>query len=116
MRALIVGSGVAALVLAAAGAHAAPTARQEVKIPFAFVVSGHELPAGTYSVVQDDEDNSALLIQGRGTSVYVMTAPVNRSATPQDTSVVFAKDGSRYRLAEIWDAEGEGLAVVDAAR
>jgi len=116
MRAVMMSSGLAAMVMAATVAQAAPAPRQEVKVPFAFVVNGQELPAGTYTVRQDDAEESALLIQGQGASVYVMTAPVSRSATPQDTSVVFAKDGNRYRLAEIWNDEGDGLAIVNAAK
>jgi hypothetical protein len=117
MRALLMSSGVAAMVMAAAAvAQAAPATRQEVKIPFTFVINGQELPAGTYSVQQNDANDSALLIQGEGKSVYLLTAPVSRTAAPQDTSLVFAKDGAHYRLAEIWDADGDGLKIVDAGK
>ena len=116
MRAWLMGSSVMAMVLASTIAQAAPSVRQEVTIPFAFLVNGEELPAGTYSVRQDDmEGSSIVLIEGKRASAYVLTAPVERAAQPQDTSLVFTKDAGRYRLAEIWD-EGEGLSIVDAAK
>lgn len=114
MRAVVMSSVVGALVLASAVAQAAPTVRQEVKVPFAFSVNGEELPAGTYSISHDDERGSALLIQGQHESVYVLTTPTSSTSAPQDASLVFTKDGNRYRLAEVWDDAGDGVAVVES--
>ena len=115
MRAVLMSSVVGAFVLASAVAQAAPTTvRQEVKVPFAFTVNGEELPAGTYSISHDDEQGSALLIQGQHESVYVLTTPTSSASAPQDTSLVFSKDGDHYRLTEVWDDEGDGVAVVGA--
>ena len=115
MRAVLMSSVVGAFVLASAVAQAAPTTiRQEVKVPFAFTVNGEEMPAGTYSISHDDEQGSALLIQGQHESVYVLTTPASSASAPQDTSLVFTKDGDHYRLAEVWDDEGDGVAVVGA--
>jgi hypothetical protein len=112
---MLMSSAVAAMVLASAVAQAGPTTtRQEVKVPFPFVVNGHEMPAGTYSVREDEEQGSALLIQGEGASIFVLTSPVNSASAPQDTSLVFTKDGDRYRLAEVWDDAGDGVAIVNA--
>ena len=116
MRALLISSSVAAMVFASAAAHAGPAVREEVKIPFAFVVNGQELPAGTYDVREDDAGESALLLQGEGKSVFLLTAPVRKGAPPQDTSFVFAKDGTHYRLSEIWNDEGDGMKIVDASK
>ena len=113
MRAVVMSSVLGVFVFAAAVAQAAPTAvRQEVKVPFAFTVNGAELPAGTYSVRQDDDQSGALLIQGAHGSVYVLTAPIAAGSTKQDTSLVFTRDGGQYRLTEVWDDSGEGVAVV----
>jgi hypothetical protein len=113
MRAVLMGSVIGAMVLASAVAQAAPTTvRQEVKVPFPFTVNGEELAAGTYSISHDDEQGGALLIQGQHESVYVLTTPTSSASAPQDTSLVFTKDGNHYRLAEVWDDAGDGVAVV----
>jgi len=114
MRALLMSSVAGALVLASTVAQAAPSVRQEVKVPFAFTVNGEQLPAGTYSISHDDEQGSALLIQGQHESVYVLTTPTSSASAHQDTSMVFTKDGDHYRLAEVWDDSGEGVAVVES--
>jgi hypothetical protein len=112
MRSALISSVVGALVFGAAVAQAAPTTvRQEVKVPFAFTVNGEELPAGTYSVRHDDEQGGALLIQGQRGSVYVLTTPVASGSAKQDTSLVFTRDGDHYRLAEVWDDSGDGVAI-----
>jgi len=112
MRAVLMSSVLGAMVFAAAVAQAAPTTRQEVKVPFAFTINGQPMPAGTYSVRQDEAQSSALLIQGEHSAAYVLTAPVGNGAAPQDTSLVFEKDGSSYRLSQVWDDDG-GVAVVE---
>jgi len=50
MRAMLMGTVIGTMTLAAAVAQAEPTTRQEVKIPFAFTVNGQEMPAGSYTV------------------------------------------------------------------
>jgi hypothetical protein len=113
MRAMLMSSVIAAMTLAATVAQAEPTTRQEVKVPFAFTVNGQEMPAGTYTVRQDEDQPSALLIQGGKDVMYVLTAPVVSGSAPQDTSLVFAKDGNRYRLTQVWDEDG-GVSIVNA--
>ena len=114
MRAWLMSSGVVAMVMAATVAHAGPnTNRQEVKVPFAFTVNGQEMPAGTYSVLQDDAQSGTLLIQGAHSAAYVLTAPVATGSAPQDTSLVFEKDGAHYRLMQVWDDAGDGVSIVD---
>jgi len=102
------------MTLTAGVAHAEPTTRQEVKVPFAFTVNGQEMPAGTYTVREDEDQPHALLIQGSSnkSAMYVLTAPLGGASAAQDTSLVFAKDGGRYRLTQVWDTEGEGVSIV----
>jgi len=114
MRAMLMSSTIAAMTLVATVAQAAPLSRQEVKVPFAFTVNGQQLPAGTYSVSTDDEQSSTLLIQGNHEAVYVLTAPMSGGSAAQDTSLVFAKDGDRYRLTQVWNEDGEGVSIVGA--
>lgn len=112
MRGLVMTSVMAGLVFAAAAAQAAPLNRQEVKVPFSFVVNGQELPAGTYSVQFDDLNAGALLLRGDKASAYVLTAPVAGDSTPSDSSLVFAKEKGRYHLAQIWNGDSGGQTVV----
>ena len=104
MRAMLMSSVVGAMTLLAAAAQAEPTTRQEVKVPFAFTVNGQEMPAGTYTVREDDDQPHALLIQGSSnkSAIFVLTAPVDGVPAPQDSSLVFAKDGNSY----VFAAEG----------
>lgn len=114
MRAMLMSSVIGAMTLMATVAQAEPTTRQEVKVPFAFTVNGQEMPAGNYTVRQDEDQPSALLIQRLNTkeAIYVLTAPVESGSVPQDTSLVFAKDGDHYRLTQVWGNDGEGVAIV----
>jgi len=113
MRAVLMSSVLGAMVFTAAVAQAGPTTRQEVKVPFAFTINGQQMPAGTYSVRQDDAQPSALLIKGEHSSAFVLTAPVANGSAQQDTSLVFEKDGNSYRLSEVWDNDGDGVSVLE---
>ena len=114
MRAVLMSSVIGAMTLTAAVVQAEPTTRQEVKVPFAFTVNGTDMPAGTYSVREDEDQPHALLIQGSSnkSAIFVLTAPVDGVANPQDTSMVFAKDGNRYKLTQVWGQDGEGVSIV----
>jgi hypothetical protein len=112
MRTLLMSLVAGALVLGAASAQAGPVTRSEANVPFAFVVNGQEMPAGTYTVQQDSENSSALLIRGEKASAFIVTAPVNSNAARPDAALVFSKDGDRYRLIEVWDGNADGHAVL----
>jgi len=114
MRAVLMSSVIGAMTLMAAVAQAEPTTRQEVNVPFAFSVNGQQMPAGTYTVREDEDQPHSLLIQGttNKTAIYVLTAPVSSGSSNQDTSLVFARDGDRYRLTQVWDGDGEGVSIV----
>ncbi len=114
MRAVLMSSVIGAMTLTAAIAQAEPTTREEVKVPFAFTVNGTEMPAGTYTVREDEDQPHALLIQGSSnkSAIFVLTAPVDGIPAPQDTSMVFAKDGDHYRLTQVWGQDGEGVSIV----
>ena len=114
MRGLVMTSVMAGLVFAAAAAQAAPLNRQEVKVPFSFVVNGQELPAGTYSVQVDDMNGGALLLRGDKASAYLLTAPLSGEATPSESSLVFAKENGQYHLAQVWNGDSGAQTVVSA--
>ena len=114
MRAVLMSSVIGAMTLTAAIAQAEPTTREEVKVPFAFTVNGTEMPAGTYTVREDEDQPHALLIQGstNKAAIFVLTAPVDGVQTPQDTSMVFSRDGNSYKLTQVWGQDGEGVSIV----
>jgi hypothetical protein len=102
--------------LICAGANASASWNvMEIKVPFPFVVNGDTLPAGRYSVEQ--ENGSAVLIRGEKdntAAVVVMTA----SATGQDPSgteptLTFKRYENQYRLASVWESRTEGWSVID---
>lgn len=114
MRAVLTSLVVGTMTLLAGVAQAEPTTRQEVKVPFAFTVNGQEMPAGTYTVREDEDQPHALLIQGSSSksAIFVLTAPVDVIPAAQDSSMVFAKEGDRYRLTQVWGQDGEGVSIV----
>jgi hypothetical protein len=113
MRAFMTASVMAAVALMATVAQASPVHVQEVKVPFNFVVNGQELSAGTYTVQRDDTVGAGtLLLKGDKASAFVLTAPMGADAAAADASFVFAKDGERYRLTQVWDADAIGHEIV----
>jgi len=114
MRAVMMTSMIGAMTLMAAVAQAEPTTREEVKVPFAFTVNGTQMPAGTYTVREDEDQPHALLIQGttNKAAIFVLTAPVDGLPNAQDTSMVFAKEGNSYKLTQVWGQDGEGVSIV----
>lgn len=114
MRAVLMSSVIGAMTLTAAMAQAEPTTREAVKVPFAFTVNGQEMPAGTYTVREDEDQPHALLIQGSTNKsvIFVLTAPVDGIPASQDTSMVFAKDGNSYKLTQVWGQDGQGVSIV----
>jgi hypothetical protein len=95
----------AGFVAAVSGvAFAAESNRQEVAIPFAFVVAGQTLPAGTYNVERPrDAESTIVMIQGEGKNRATVYALVISSAAARksDGAMVFAKAGNQMRLSQV---------------
>jgi hypothetical protein len=85
----------------------------EVTVPFPFVVNGHTLPAGQYRV--DHEGPVVLLSQEHGghEAVYVLTRPeTGKDPAGEKPALTFRRDENQYRLADVWDHDGQGYVLV----
>jgi hypothetical protein len=107
---------VAFLVLAGATANLAASDTLEVKVPFPFVVNGHNLPAGQYRVERIDTLSSVLLIRGeRGNqaAMFVLTSPAG-GHDPAGTvpALAFRRYEDQYRLSSVWQSGTEGWSVI----
>ena len=102
-----------AILLCASGtAQASPSTVLKAKVPFPFVVNGHELPAGMYRVQRDDmSSSSVLLIRGEGSnhSVAFLTATPDYGQDPAGSkpALTFKRRENEYRLASVW-AQSQG--------
>ena len=86
-----------------------------VKVPFAFVVSGHTFESGTYEVKADPDNGSVLLLcSGRyeKPSMFLMTTPAS-GHDPAGTkpALVFTHQENQYVLSQIWETSTEGRAL-----
>ncbi|MEN6537665.1 MAG: hypothetical protein ABFD89_28695 [Bryobacteraceae bacterium] len=102
------------LLLVVPFAHAQPTVVR-ARIPFAFTVSGRELPAGEYMFTPNTNDE-AVRVQGLTNRINVGALVVTKTAgkihtSAQDAHIVFDKIGDKYILSEIWPAEEDGLVM-----
>jgi hypothetical protein len=101
------------MMVAAGSAMAGPVV--EVKVPFAFAVRDHVLPAGDYRVTRADEDPGVLIIQGEhGVHATVLTRSI--AATGKDpagdrSALVFTREGDGYRLKDVWQDRDDGQEI-----
>src|SRR5581483_8581372 len=94
-------------VLLVSGSAYAQTISVKAEIPFDFVVSGHTLAAGPYTI--DSMGNGgakALLVRSADQQEkMIVLASGAQSAQPADrTKLVFHRYGARYFLSQIWVA------------
>jgi len=103
----------AALLIFAGGT--ARAAVVEVKVPFPFVVQGHQLPAGQYRLERDATNSSVVLIHGKKgntATLFVLTTPAPGHDPDGDKpALTFTRYESQYRLADIWESGGQGREV-----
>jgi len=110
---------VLALLAAAVPTHA--QTRVVAKIPFDFIVHGHEFPAGTYEVRFSDSANGIALIGNLKSNVSMFTSTIPAGGSDpagEQPALVFDHRENRYVLAQIWESrrEGEILPGTDARR
>ena len=119
MRAAIktLGFAVVALGLFAGSAQA----QEEViaKVPFAFVVQGHSLPAGKYVVSRVSEDPSALVMRGedanRKAIAIFLTMPADGHDPAGDKpALTFSRYENGYRLSTVWESASEGRSTLSS--
>jgi hypothetical protein len=114
MTSLIRSIGIAGGILLLAGvqnASAQLADKVEFTTKFPFVVGDTTVPAGSYTIKQDDDDPQILELTGGRTSVLFRTEDAYAQRTPSKTEVVFKRYGDRYVLKSIW-VEGGGSTTV----
>jgi len=107
---------VAAIALLGAGASQAGAQQDELKthVPFAFVVSGVEMPAGDYVIqdVNDSPDIVSITSRDGRRSVYAITIAATDRGNTSEPVVTFDKIGGRYMLAGFESNMGTRAIVV----
>ena len=109
-KAIVLAAG---LVMIAAGTARAATV--DVRVPFAFIVEGHTLPAGHYRVESETTDPSVLLIRdesGAKAGMFVLSRPAAGHDPAGDTPVLtFDRYENQYRLVSIWESKDQGQEI-----
>jgi hypothetical protein len=111
MRSFVRSISVAGGVLLLAGAqHASAQIDTSVEFTtsFPFTVGNARVPAGTYSIRQDEDNPQVLELSGGRTAVLFETGNPRASQTPAKTEVVFNRYGDSYVLKDVW-VEGSDM-------
>jgi len=106
---------IAALALTGASARVASAADLiDAKVPFAFVVNGVRLPAGSYVVRQMDDGSGVLAIISANGRRFVCTStiPAEADRPTSDAELVFQKFEGQLFLSRIVPASGTEREVV----
>jgi len=96
--------------LAAAGTISAQSQTLRANIPFSFVVNGATLPAGDYTLRQQDSQRT-MNIRETDNSVggFTLVAPMTtESARPGTARLVFHRYGNEYFLSQVWTGDDQG--------
>ncbi|HEY3380195.1 MAG TPA: hypothetical protein VGK32_00420 [Vicinamibacterales bacterium] len=111
-----VASVAVALVMAvvAFGAPAYAQHMARVKIDFAFVAAGKDMPAGEYEISYAD-GRIVLQPQDRSVSTVMMSVitRLGRHDTDTDPELIFDKVGGKVCLSEFWLANDDGYLVLN---
>ena len=114
-KAIVLAAG---LLMVAAGT--ARGATVDVRVPFAFIVEGHTLPAGEYRMESDTSDPSVLLIRGENGSkaaMFVLTQAAAGHDPAGDTpALTFDRYENQYRLVSIWESKEQGQEITTRAK
>jgi hypothetical protein len=104
---------VLSLLLTAAGAYAQSATQADV--PFAFMVSKTQVPAGTYSVTSEPDSNF-IMIRNVKTEATVITLGTRQSPSTKTEKLIFRHLGNQYFLTEIWGNAGNPGMVLAAPK
>ncbi len=97
----------AGVLLMAAVASAEMPESIEGQVDFGFVVEGHALPAGSYTVERVEPTNpEAMAIRSQDGTIEedFLTEEVNAETPPADSALVFQKEDGQYVLYQVWTA------------
>ena len=103
--------GIAMVLFSAAAAQAETL---EVKVPFAFLVGGKQLPAGVYRVERNfDTSPSLVRIHGEhgAADLFVQTTPMTGANGAREAALVFVPDENANRLTAIFESSGAAYEV-----
>jgi hypothetical protein len=104
---------VLSLLLTVAGAHAQTAARASV--PFPFQVTGHKLPAGTYSI-KKEAGHEIIMIRNLKTGYSAMALAGSGLSGKTTNKLVFYHAGGQYFLSQIWGDAGMGGVAIPASK
>jgi hypothetical protein len=92
---------------------AAAQAVAKCDVPFAFTVAKQQMPAGSYSIVTNNE--ATMQIQNNDTGATVLS--LVRSELPSDRAprLVFHYVGNQYFLSQVWGREGSAGMTIPAS-
>jgi len=100
---------VAAILLGASARAQAGTRLMGAVVPFPFVVNGHTMPAGKYTVERDDVASSVLVLRGDGKHHPEVFLPViheeTRPTADRHPALTFERKGDQYLLKQVRDDE-----------
>jgi hypothetical protein len=105
----------AALTLgASSAARADETLATRLKVPFAFIVSNVQLPAGDYTVKEVSAGNQVVeIVSADGHHMaFVATIPWRDAAQPKTPELVFEKFSGAYFLSRIVPTGGDDREIV----
>ena len=110
-RALVIAG--AALIAILTGAATAQANGIQAHVPFAFVVNGTRLPAGTYEIRPVDQQRTAWIVQNqRGNRSAIIVTGAYRAPASATPDVEFATMGGEHILSGfVSDNTGQGRDV-----
>jgi hypothetical protein len=118
MKKLITGTSRILLAAAAIAVGTASAAyaqdRVDAKVPFAFIVNGVQLPAGSYEVREMSEGSGVLTIESTDGQkvVSMMTIPSSSSNEEGDPKLLFDTIDNQHVLVGIDYGDGEGRQIL----
>ena len=91
-------------VLGASVTHAQTQGLVNAKVPFDFVVNGHEYASGEYSVLSTSTNNVWILHEANGPSGFLVTSSAESNSPSDQTKLVFDCYDNRKQcfLADFW--------------
>lgn len=102
----------AVLFSTAAQAGTSPVLR--AKVPFAFVVNGHTLPSGSYTIERDDTNPSILLIRSDKNAHALFVSTIRDSGhdpAGSKPALSFSRHEKQYKLSGVWQDNSDGWDV-----
>jgi hypothetical protein len=91
----------------------AQSATVRANIPFSFVVNGSSLPAGEYTLRQQDSQRAMIIREtDNGVGDLTLAAPITAEPSQPGTArLVFHRYGNEYFLSQVWIRGGQGEKV-----